>query len=315
MKPIERIAGILLLYVIVNFIYLKFHTEKLEDGFTSKYEAKNEMVNNLKEGKWIEYKDSSWNAVSADSAVYYSLNVYKSGVKFGIQRDYNLEGNIQSEFSFSANGKRNGIAKWFYESGKLQKELPYNDDKENGESMVCYESGEVKEKVTYADGLETGMLTSFYESGKKLTEVPYSNGKMDGPYTQYYENGKTKQECTYKDGKAIGTAKFYYESGQLQEEDKYADDKLEGEVKLYFESGKLNEVSNYKEGKLDGNYIAYYGSGQKKTEGKYKADTQVGIWKEWDDKGNLLTQKSFDRSGNAGEENSVEEVPAEETTD
>jgi len=44
-----------------------------EQGFTNKAEAKNEKINGLKEGKWIEYLDKQDSIISDTNAPYYRL--------------------------------------------------------------------------------------------------------------------------------------------------------------------------------------------------------------------------------------------------
>jgi len=58
-----------------------------QSGFTDKAEAKNELIAGVKEGKWVEYFDNSWKAVS-DTAVAdnYLLTEYRAGKPFGIDK-------------------------------------------------------------------------------------------------------------------------------------------------------------------------------------------------------------------------------------
>ncbi len=42
-------------------------------GFTNKAEAKNLMVNGLREGKWVEYEDSRWQPSDSFMASFYKL--------------------------------------------------------------------------------------------------------------------------------------------------------------------------------------------------------------------------------------------------
>ncbi len=50
-----------------------------ENSFTNKTEAKNQMVNGMKEGKWIEYDDSDYKLTTDENAAYYRLSIYHEG--------------------------------------------------------------------------------------------------------------------------------------------------------------------------------------------------------------------------------------------
>jgi hypothetical protein len=66
-----------------------------DTGFTNKAEAKNLMVNGMKEGKWIEYIDAD-NLVTTNKqkAQCYRLIVYKNDVAYGKVREYTKDGKL-----------------------------------------------------------------------------------------------------------------------------------------------------------------------------------------------------------------------------
>jgi antitoxin component YwqK of YwqJK toxin-antitoxin module len=78
-----------------------------DSGFTNKAEAKNQMVKGKKEGKWVEYDSDShsidfggYNRRLKDTgrnSLYYRLIIYKTGVPYGIVRDYLKNGRLYLE--------------------------------------------------------------------------------------------------------------------------------------------------------------------------------------------------------------------------
>jgi antitoxin component YwqK of YwqJK toxin-antitoxin module len=95
-------------------------TDCPDSGFTNKAEAKNLMVNGLKEGKWVEYLDSAkveiegillMTPTNDTNAPYYSLSVYKKGNLYGIAREYYKGGSLKGAFHFT-NGNANGINRY-----------------------------------------------------------------------------------------------------------------------------------------------------------------------------------------------------------
>src|SRR5207253_732870 len=143
-------------------------------GFTNKNEAKNQFENGLKEGKWIEYLDITGHTTTDTISPHdYCLTEYKAGKPFGIVRWYYMSGNIYCETPYNNDGKIDGVQQGYYEyytTGKLGFETPYNDGKINGMQKVYY----------YAGGIQS--------------ETPYTDGKINGEQKLYYEDGKIKSQ-------------------------------------------------------------------------------------------------------------------------
>lgn len=166
------------------------------NGFTNKEEAKNQIVNGVKEGKWILYLDSDENTTSDTSAPYYALVLARHGVAYGITRRYYKSGKLMSE------GGVSGIEKWYYEDGKLQAEVPYVNNRKNGMEKWYYESGKLKWEAPDLNDSINGVQKNYYENGTLKGEYPYTRGKENGTEKEYYENGKLKTETPYNNGVA-----------------------------------------------------------------------------------------------------------------
>jgi len=159
-------------------------------GFTNKAEAKNLMVNGLKEGKWVEYVNASDLGLGLfeDNDSVYKLTVYKRGYSFGIVRIYKLDGKLWCEIPCQ-NGKENGLEKEYGKTGK-----------------ICIL------EIPWEDGKISGKMKEYYESGKLQREAPYSDNEANGIAKEYYESGKLKEETTYING-FISVRKFYDKNG------------------------------------------------------------------------------------------------------
>jgi hypothetical protein len=114
-----------------------------DSGFTNKAEAKNLMVDDKKEGKWVEYMDFKTMPSSDTNYYYYLLVIYKQNYPVGIVHGYYKNGKLYCVF-LNKNGLRNGVSKCYYESGKLWWEIPFKNGKLNGTVTEYYESGLVK---------------------------------------------------------------------------------------------------------------------------------------------------------------------------
>jgi len=172
------------LFLIFNILCFSALAQK---DFTNKSQAKNELKNGIKEGKWVEYIDNRDSITTDTAAPFYKLTVYKSGKPFGIMREYT----------------RKGI---------LYIKIPYSDGKENGDAILYYDDGVVEEDIPCTDGKRNGVGRTYYISGALKSETSYADGKKNGPEKEYYENGKLKGECPYKYNKKEGIDKIYGEN-------------------------------------------------------------------------------------------------------
>jgi len=145
----------------------------IDSGFTNKAEAKNLMVRAKKEGKWCEYFTQYIDYVSVTTdttnATSYELTIYKKGKPIGIKRSYNrIDGHLNSEAPY-ANGKINGIVKFYYPNGKLFVESPYINGKINGVSKGYHENGKLMSETIFKKGKE-GKTKNYDENGNEIEQ-------------------------------------------------------------------------------------------------------------------------------------------------
>ncbi len=134
----------------------------IPDGTVNLYNARGQRIAK------INYKNSKKNGLSK----HYQNNIiikeenFVDGVKQGVIRDYDLQGNLFSEEYIK-------------------------DNKLVGERKSFYKSGELKTITIYQDGQHLSMKV-YYENGKLKSETNYKNGK-EGPGRRYNESGKLKR--------------------------------------------------------------------------------------------------------------------------
>ena len=88
-----------------------------------------------------------------------------------------------------------------------EREIPFKNGKINGIAKRYYESGALEGEHPHINGKENGIAKVYYESGALEGEHPYINDKMNGVVKIYYENGKLAGTSTYKNNKLIGYVK------------------------------------------------------------------------------------------------------------
>lgn len=167
--------------ISISFVINAIGQNLPDSGFTNRAEATNQIVNDNKEGKWVEYfrvYPHDDHIVSDTNAGYYKLTTYKDGNPEGICRDYQKPAILLKEIPFK-NGLLEGTVKLF-DNGKPIAEIPFKNDSANG-------------------------IAKYYNSdGMLLHELPYKNNKVNGTEKWYNEkNGKPESEIDWINGREI----------------------------------------------------------------------------------------------------------------
>ncbi len=188
-----------------------------DSGFTNKAEAKNLMVNGLKEGKWVECLDGMFHIIT-DSAYlklirdsnekcspyginFYSLSVYRAGKHYGTTRWYLLDWKLWCEYPY-IDDNLNGIYKIFYQNGKVKEESTFTNNITNGKARWYYPNGKI-ERVMTSDMGKIKDVKYFDENGEQI---------LNGIAKFYDENGKIQFDITLKNGKKKKT-RYYNVTG------------------------------------------------------------------------------------------------------
>jgi len=162
-------------WVFILTLIISCNSTITDQGFYHKAEAKNEMVNGVKEGKWVEYLDSTYRITKDTNSPFFRLVIYNTGKPIGIARDYLKNGKLMLELPY-VNGKPNGVEKTYYESGKLESEIPLVDGKANGVEKTYYEKGTIEFEYPFTNGKENGVEKWYGDNGKLWRETTYVNG-------------------------------------------------------------------------------------------------------------------------------------------
>ena len=99
-----------------------------------------EYSNGLPHGKWFSYYDDS----SDNCLKVRSIDHFVYGKSINKSMTYYENGVLKSMTTFSADGKRNGVFKKFFDNQQLKCSKYYLDDKLNGETIEYYRSGNKK---------------------------------------------------------------------------------------------------------------------------------------------------------------------------
>jgi len=223
----------------------------------------------------------------------------------GVEKQYFESGKLQIERPWQDN-KLNGTERRYYESGQLQVETPYIDDKKNGIQKVYHigESGyHLIHETPYIDDKKNGLEKKYVYSGQLQSETPWKDDKIDGiKKTYYYLTGQLHTETPYVDGKLNGTNREYYESGTVKYETPYVDNMRQGISKGYYETGQVWFETPYVDSKKNGTKREYYESGTVKYETPYVNDEKNGTEREYYESGQLKVEIPWENGVKNGQE-------------
>ena len=233
-----------------------------------------------------------------ESGQFVDKNDDEPPLKFNQYRFFEFVGNkvpqysseredIPSEFEFPVKGK-----------GGLNEK-----GKKEGLWRQNYMSGKIKHLLTYKNGNLIGPFVNFYENGTIENKGTRGRSALDGEFESYYRNGQLDEKGTYENGRKIGVwrvglvyggyllADFnefqtsgFTKSGVLKytAEMRGSDDlRPSGKAKRFYPSGKIKGV-----GKLGvsvtplGVWEWYTSAGKIKSKGKYSRGDRTGEWKD-----------------------------------
>lgn len=150
------------------------------------------------EGNYVKdkVKDSTWNYFGTDKARI-ATETFVNGVLHGMSTKYyrakDKAGNIiKSEEIEYKDGKKHGIWKQYFESGKLKLTSSYINGEADGAFTFYYEGGKILTTGFYKKGLKEGKWMYSDEAGKS-TIIEYVNGvaknqaELDRAFTKQLE--------------------------------------------------------------------------------------------------------------------------------
>lgn len=162
-------------------------------------------------------------------------------------------------------GVAQGLQKYFYLTGELQKEVYTKGD--DYEKEVYYDKDGKQLAVLTYDGYMpyNGAQYLFMPNSDLVSSImPYVNGELEGDYIKFHDNGRMAEKIPYIKGFREGTAQFYNLEGHLMHEGVYKNDyPYEGtfnglfanEIVTYATGKKLEEKAFYSNGALQKEHL------------------------------------------------------------
>lgn len=207
----------------------------------------------------------------------------------------------------------------FYRIGEEYKHYVANYSKGNLVDTVFeyYDNGVLASKKSVEPN-KPNHYSTYHRNGKLALKVMQINSKYDGKYSGYDWFGSLEEEGVYKEGTPVGKWLTYYKE-QLTEESFFDEKgKKKGAIKNYDIDGKIQSEFEFANGVLiafkyydktgkviqeerntkgDLNFVGYSPEGKKKIEGRSISEGKKGLWKYFDEHGNLSSEENYNNKG------------------
>jgi uncharacterized protein len=183
----------------------------------------------------------------------------------------------------------------YHDNGKIATKKHFDKDGLSGKYITYYKNGKIKSTRTYKGGKLNGRIMKYDTKGGLIQEGDYLDDLLVGKWISYNSKGKIIEEDNFdQKGIRTGILKNFDDDGVLYAETDY----LKGIMTGYRYFDKAGKV--IKEGKNSkGNFMfsGLYPDGKKKNEGELVGDKKVGLWKYFNDTGNLSGEENYNKEG------------------
>lgn len=232
-----------------------------------------------------EGRESSYDKVYNGAGVLI-MEIIKSKDNHFIAKYYQENGLPSKEESYKrisekeaeSKNLRDGVFKWYYDSGQLKEETTYRDDKRNGRHTTYYENGGIEGSEVYKNDVIVGVSDYYTPFGGRMLSISHapniasiynmSSGAIIEQLSFEKEDVRdlfvNPMDMEIKDGSFYGVGKFYA----------YGDSKqrklLNGKYKMTYPNLEVAFDYEFIDGRpVAGTFIWYRDTGKKYAEVKY----------------------------------------------
>ncbi|MDP3442797.1 MAG: hypothetical protein Q8T08_08055, partial [Ignavibacteria bacterium] len=247
-----------------------------------------------------------------DSGIVKMEGTFKNGLKNGLFKTYDLQGNLKKIEKYIDNVRQDSaeeVAKLdlrrdYYPDGKIKVEATYRQGVPEGIRREFDANGEVEQSYIFRNGkivgqgiinlngLKQGLWKDYYPDGTLKSQGNYTDGAQVGAWEFYYPKGELEQRGTYNDkGKPNGKWTWYFSNGSILREEIYRNGLRDGLMTEYNSEGTITAQGDYIDGKEEGFWV--FQTGQFREEGEFVEGYLNGLWKHYFEDGKLAFSGSF----------------------
>ena len=312
-------------YDSIGKITLKENYKKnLKNGYSYQYDTNGLIIreilylNGQREGKEVIYYE--------ETKVIKKENNYTKNIKNGVSKEFDRNGNIilikqydmgvvnkKEEINrFDSDGKKDGVWKEYYASGKTKLEQTFFHGEKDGISKKYDKKGKLQDLESYDKGKRKSNNISL---GIELTEIKLDDGLYakgilveniknglfkvyDSTNKEIYCNFYKNDTLVYKGrydtlNKKTGKWLYYWPNGSVKKSGNYILNEKNKEWKYFFKNGLIQQKGNYVKNKPNGTWEWWYRSGQKRRVEDYENGKEKGFVFEYDTTGKVIVKGEY----------------------
>lgn len=242
-------------------------THGLQDG---RYVSRHTDGSHKVEGRYsLGSKDGLWTARRTDGRPDWEEH-YDAG-ELDWRTEYGVDGELKSEVHF-AEGRREGVATWFYSDGTPRNRLMYDAGTRNGPSVSWHPNGAMKAMGDYDHDRRDGAWFTWSSTGELISEERWSAGELVGvdgvldadplcpagtaPIVERHDAGAT-EVCETPSGVRHGPTTARYVDGSLRRVGAYAGGLPSGEWMSWCPDGLPASRGDYVDGQRIGEWTTW----------------------------------------------------------
>ncbi len=241
--------------------------------------------------EWYENGQLKLEAHVIEGVADLSFIAQSSWLFDGKSQVWNEQGKSLAEIFYSK-GSLEGISKYYYPSGQLQKEIPYVQNQVMGQVIVYADDSSIQEKICFQKDLKEGIAEGFWTAAQiKYKELYAQNQLKSGIY--FDRKGMKVAEVSDGEGKQA-----LFNETTLHSLVEFHHGVPEGSVQVFEDNGALQREFAIKDGQKSGEEIEYYppnreGKALPKLLVTWQGDTLHGLVKTWYDNGVVESQREL----------------------
>lgn len=286
------------------------YTEGVLDGIYKEYKKNGELRKMTRYEMGMEDEDAkealnfTYYRKYFDDGSLYQFGLLKKGMKNGIIREYDREGNITNGYIYNMDtlmaegivdkqGEYQGPWTFYYPSGEIRATGSYVNNLKDSVWVYYYRDGSVEQKGEFNEGEHSKYWRWYFKNGDLRKEEYYRRGKLDGQAIEYDSTRNIIVKGNYLNGLEEG--EWFYDVGDHVEKGQFTIGLKTGEWRHYYPDDQLKFKGEYKDGLPYGTHIYYHENGVKHIKGKYERGEKDGLWIEYNEKGERIHFTEYDR--------------------
>jgi antitoxin component YwqK of YwqJK toxin-antitoxin module len=204
------------------------------------------------------------------------------------------------------NGVRNGLASWFYPSGKgKMREATFKDGVPHGIVLQWDQQGKVQRREQFVDGRRVIRKKSNFANQQLASERVFRDRKLT---PQGSDDWWAAKPATFaRDGEEVqyGPVAEWYPNRQPKMTGRYVDGERDGLFTWWHPSHNKKAEGSFSRGQRIGLWRYWHESGMKRSEGRFENDKPVGLWRSWGTDGQIVDEEFFSADDDTSSEPSI----------